>query len=270
MPPKVTSDSLTPLLLAVEENLHGHISFAQRSVPGMTVLDHEDLLLVDSGLPSDTFNKIGRARLSESDADQRIGEAVAHFRRARRPFAWWVGPGSRPLDLEDRLGRHGLVSAESELGMAMELRDLPRKPHAPENLVIRRVQSLSEIADSSAVFAANWEPPDPAALVFYTQAAPLLLRPECSMIFFVGYLDGQPVSTTELFIGGGVAGLYSVATKKEYRRRGIGSALTWAAADHARRQGLSTMVLQSSDAGKGVNARLGFRECCHLAEYTLP
>jgi len=268
MLPRVTSASLTPLLDAAEENLHGHISFVQRSIPGMTVLDHEDLLVVDSGLPSDTFNKIGRARLSESDADRRIAEAVSHFRRARRPFAWWVGPESRPLDLEDRLRRHGLVSAESELGMAMELRDLPPKPDASENLIIRRVQSLAEIADSSAVFAANWEPPDPAVLAFYTQAAPLLLKTECPMKLFVGYLDGQPVATSEQYIGGGVAGLYSVATKKQFRRRGLGSALAWAAADHARRQDLSTMVLQSSDAGKGAYARLGFRACCHFAEYT--
>jgi ribosomal protein S18 acetylase RimI-like enzyme len=269
MPPKVTSASLTPLVLAAEENLHGHISYVQRSVPGMTVLEQEDLLLVDSALPSDTFNKIGRARLSEPEADRRIAEAIGHFRRARRPFAWWVGPGSRPLDLEDRLRPHGLVSAEYELGMAMELRDLPGKPHAPKNLVIRRVHSLEDIANSAAVFAANWEPPDPAALAFFSQAASLLLKPDSPMEFFVGYLDDQPVATSELFIGGGVAGLYSVATRKDFRRRGIGSALTWAAADHARRQGVSTMVLQSSDAGKGVYARLGFRACCHFAEYTL-
>jgi ribosomal protein S18 acetylase RimI-like enzyme len=269
MPPKVTSATLTPLLQAAEENLHGHISFVQRSVPGMTVLDQQGLLLVDSGLASDTFNKIGRARLSEHEADRRIAEAISHFRLAHRPFAWWVGPESRPLDLEDRLRRHGLVSAESELGMTMELRDLPPNPHPPENLFIRRVQSLGEMADSSAVFAANWEPPDPAALAFYTQAAAVLLNPDSPMTLFVGYLDGQPVSTSELFIGGGVAGLYSVATKMEFRRRGFGSALTWAASDHARRQNISTVVLQSSNDGKGVYARLGFRPCCHFAEYTL-
>jgi ribosomal protein S18 acetylase RimI-like enzyme len=270
MPPRVTSASLTPLLIAAEENLDGHISFLQRSIPGMTVLDQEDLLLVDSGFRSDTFNKIGRARFTDSDADRRIAEAVTHFRRAGRPFAWWMGPGSRPLDLEERLGRHGLVSAESELGMVLELRDLAPKPDTREDLVIRRVRSLREIADSSQVFAANSEPPDLAAIAFYTEAAPLLLRSECPMIHFVGYLDGQPVSTSELFIGGGVAGLYSVATKKEFRRRSFASALAWAAANYARRQGLSKMVLESSEAGKGVYARLGFRECCHFAEYTLP
>ena len=132
----------------------------------MIVLDQNELLLVDSGLPSDTFNKIGRARMNETDADGRIREAVGYFHRARRPFAWWVGPGSRPLDFEDRLRRHGLVSTESELGMALELRDLPASLNAPDNLVIRRVQSLNEIADFSAVFAANWEPFDSAVGAF--------------------------------------------------------------------------------------------------------
>jgi hypothetical protein len=155
MPPKVTSASLTLLFIAAGEDLHGHISFIHRSIPGMTVLDQDDLLVVDSGLHSDTFDKIGRARLSETDADRQIAEAVGYFRGARRPFAWWVGPGSRPLDLEDRLRRHGLVSTESELGMVLELRDLPAKLDTPDNLVIRRVQSLQEIPDSSAVFAAN-------------------------------------------------------------------------------------------------------------------
>ena len=64
--------------------------------------------------------------------------------------------GIETARFERRLERHGLVSAESQLGMTMELRDLPPKPDVPENLMIRRLQSLSEIADSSAVFARNW------------------------------------------------------------------------------------------------------------------
>jgi len=59
---------------------------------GMTVFDQADLLIVDSGISSDTFNKMARARLQESDVDRRIAEAVAYFTGVQRPFAWWVGP----------------------------------------------------------------------------------------------------------------------------------------------------------------------------------
>src|SRR6266852_3099352 len=51
------------VLQAIEQNLHEHVAFLQRQIPGMIVEDREDLLLVDSGLPTDTFNKIARARL---------------------------------------------------------------------------------------------------------------------------------------------------------------------------------------------------------------
>jgi len=178
---KSSSASLTRLLAAIEANLHGHISFLQRSIAGMTVLDQEDVLLVDSGLPSDTFNKVARTRFSDSEADRGIDEVTQHFRRANRPFAWWVGPGSRPLDLESRLRHHGLAAAESELGMSMELRNLPRKVDPPRELNIRRAASPEGIANFASIFGANWEPPDPAVPLFYSAAAPILMEPHCPM-----------------------------------------------------------------------------------------
>src|SRR5438309_4231250 len=51
---------------------------------------------------------------------------------------------------------------------------------------------------------------------------------------FVEYVDGRRVSAIALFIGG-VAGLYSVATLREFQHGEIGSTLTWVAANEARR-----------------------------------
>ena len=152
-----------------------------RATAGMFVRDEPDLLLVDSGLPSDTFNKIARARLSDSAADVRIGQAVEHFRNVARPFAWWVGPCSRPLDLENRLRAHGLAPAESELGMSLELRELVPHIDAPKNLTIRRISSAQEIADFASVFAANWQPPDHSVAAFFSAAAAALLAPGSPM-----------------------------------------------------------------------------------------
>jgi GNAT superfamily N-acetyltransferase len=258
----------SPLLAALEENLHGHFTFVQQRHPGMTVDDRADLLLVDSALPTDTFNKIARARLTEATADRRIAEAVGYFRSRRRPFAWLVGPGSRPLDLDRRLPEHGLHPAEHDLGMALDLADLTSPPDPPPGLDLRRVRTTAELADFAAIGAANWEPPDPSVVSFYQDAAPLLLQPDCPMQLFVGYLDGHPAAASELFVGGGIAGLHGVSTLAAFRGRGLGSALTWAAADQARRLGLPTIILQaSSEEGQRVYARLGFRPCCDFVEY---
>lgn len=273
MPCSVISTSQTPLLSAIEKNLHEHLAFVQRSTPGMTIVDEADLLVADSGLASDTFNKIARARLVESDVDRRIAEAVAYFTGVERPFAWWVGPGSRPLDLEDRLRDRGLEATEHELGMATELRNLP-----PEfdslgldslgGLTVRRVACAEELTDFASVIAANWEPPDQAVFGFYDSAAPLLIQDQCPMKLFVGYLDDEPVASGELFLTRRIAGLYSMCTRKECRGRGIGSALTWTILKDARKRGISTAVLQSSDQAKGIYTRLGFNACCDFAEFT--
>jgi hypothetical protein len=148
MPTSVISTAQTPSLTAIEKNLHEHIAFVKRSTPGMTVLDRADLLVVDSVISSDTCNKMARARLQESDVDRRVAEAVAYFTGVRRPFAWWVGPGSRPLNLEDRLHDYGLEA--TELGLAMELRDLPRNSRAWD-LTVRRVTCAEELTDFAGV-----------------------------------------------------------------------------------------------------------------------
>ena len=61
----------------------------------------------------------------------RIAEAVAYFTGVQRPFARWVGPGLRPLNLEDRFHDFGVEAKEYELGMALELWDLPPETREP-------------------------------------------------------------------------------------------------------------------------------------------
>ena len=61
----------------------------------MQVLAESGLVLIDSGLPCDTFNIICRARLTADQAPQRIREAIAFFHSVGRPFSWWVGPAER-------------------------------------------------------------------------------------------------------------------------------------------------------------------------------
>lgn len=64
-----------------------------------------DLVLIDSGLPCDTFNFVCRARLDRHAAGERSREAVEYFAKARRPFSWWVGPRGPSREPRRRSGQ---------------------------------------------------------------------------------------------------------------------------------------------------------------------
>ncbi len=54
-------------------------------------------------------------------------------------------------------------------------------------------------------------------------------------------------------------GAYDIGTVEAARRRGVGTALTWATIAAGREWGCDTIVLQSSEMGFSTYASMGFR-----------
>ena len=76
---------------------------------------------------------------------------------------------------------------------------------------------------------------------------------------FVGRLDGKPVGTSIAIRSGDASGVYNVGTLPGARRRGVGSAVTWAAVGVGKAWGCDTIVLQSSVMGLSMYEDMGFR-----------
>jgi GNAT superfamily N-acetyltransferase len=261
------TSSAAELADAAAANLAVHVSWVHQQTPGMRAAIAPDLVVVDSGLPQDTFNVVCHARLASHRAAARVAEVVAGFSHATRPFAWWLMPGDRPHELPTILSAAGLQPADSELAMAADVAVLRPIGEQPLGLQIERVRRLPQLHDFAAIVAGGWTPADPVVRRFYELAAPALLRPEAPLWLYVGYLNGLPVATAQLTVGGGVAGLYNVITVERYRRRGIGTALTTRPLLDARAVGFTTAVLQATAAGARVYQQLGFTAFGEITEY---
>lgn len=247
-------------------NFLTHVSWVQSRVEGMRVDRDEQLAVVDSGLPCDTFNFICAARLRTETLRARVEQAIGHFREVGRPFSWWVGPADSPADLGAALEAAGLAASEAELGMKCNLERLVEADPPPE-LRIERVSTPQALATFAALSAANWDPPDQAVVRFYQLAETVLLEPVCPLRFYLGYWSDEPVATAEMTVAGGAAGLYNISTRAAFRRRGIGTAMVIHPLLEARASGCREGILQAAPDGVGVYRQVGFCEDGQYVEY---
>ena len=261
------------------ENLFGHVASLQQSLPGMRRLDLAGrgcVQLVDSGLPTDTFNKIlwncgtdlRERPVSQDDALACLADASARIAECGRDFSLWRGEDAPLPDFA------GLTLCETETAMFLPLNALPASRldealcRAPR---IVRVSGLAELAAFSSVLAANWSPPDQAVMDFYRLAAEPLLQENSPMRLFVGFAGDTPACCGEIFFShnGETAGLHMIGTRADYRRQGFGTAMSAALLGAGIRAGAGLATLLASPAGEPVYRELGFAACGVFHEYSL-
>ncbi|MGH3128786.1 MAG: GNAT family N-acetyltransferase [Gaiellaceae bacterium] len=87
---------------------------------------------------------------------------------------------------------------------------------------------------------------------------------------YVGRLKGRPVGYSMAIRSGDVSGVYNVGVASAARRRGVGTAVTWAAVDAGRAWGCETAVLQSTEMALSMYEAMGFRTVVSYAVFKEP
>jgi GNAT superfamily N-acetyltransferase len=128
----------------------------------------------------------------------------------------------------------------------------------PPGFVITSVQSEADLQDFKRVLVTAYEMPAKMA-DGWVQAALALGIERTPWQMLVGRLDGEAVATNMLFVGGGVAGIFGVATVPEARGKGIGAAISLAPLLQARALGVRYAALFATEMAIRVYERIGFQ-----------
>ena len=231
--------------------------------------DDGSLRWFHTGLAERHANAVLTTHLNPDRADDVIDETLARLSERGAPFLWWVMPSASPADLAGRLAAGGLVDDGNWPGYAVEI-DRLVEPSPVEGLEIRRVGHDDDLDAYIGVFAPILSPSPEFTDVFVRATRSIGLDEDAPEAHFLGLLHGEPVATASLVTAGGAAGIYNVTTVEAARRRGIGAAMTVAAARHGADRGFMLATLQASTMGRPVYERLGFEFVCDFFPYRLP
>ena len=219
--------------------------------PDPGVVDDGDLVLLSSGVPVALFNP-AFVTGAPSDPVAVVERCADHYEPLGVPFALYFRDEVAPGLAEACLAR-GLVEHWRPPLMVLDPIPPPTGPAAAD-LWIFQVDSTN-VGDYATTLAAGFGMPRELAERMLGRS---LLKVE-GFTGFLGYMGGEPVATSGLFVSEGVAGVYNVATVPGHRGQGIGAALTWAAAWAGRDRGATFSILQASEAGEPVYRRMGYQ-----------
>lgn len=219
------------------------------------------VLLTALRLPHYMFNFASLARIERGAEDLAIANAIEFFESKKLPWAWQVGPTSEPSDLGEQLVASGLVLSHSTPGMGIDLRHYDAQP-----VDVREVVDEASLGMWVEAALAAFAMPSPFAVMFTALYSPDNSQP---IRYFYAEEDGKAVSTSMVFYGAGVAGIYCVGTLPEARKRGFGEKVMHACMQAALEDGYDVAILHSSRMGFPLYERLGFKEYCKI-DYYLP
>ncbi len=276
MPPPNATPNEEWQALAVQENLFALFRAMSSALPNGEIEEGARLSRHLTSPTNPMYKGVWATHLTSEEADAAIDETIAWFRSRHAPFFfWWTGPGTTPADLGERLQARGLIdmaeqahelaegivsTASGAPGMVADLRQMNEAAmgQTPPGFEIGPVQTEADLQEFKQVLVEAYGMPE-AMADGWLQAARAIGLDQLPWRMYLGRLDGKPVATNMLFVGGGVAGIFGVATIPSARGKGIGAAISLAPLLEAREMGVDYAVLFATEMAVRVYERVGFR-----------
>ena len=247
--------SLAAVGSGIGDLIKGHIDIAFRRVmpgPNVEITKRFIRFVTGEAHPFGNFACVGVPADPEVVRDA-IGPLLGCGAPAAAFFTASVSEAAVDQLKADRFERHGGLPA-----MGVDI-DALASATLPSGYTWARVHDAGQRAQWGEVFARGYELPGPVGSAF-AGGIDGDARPDAPLQYFWILKNGSPVATSLVFLAGGVAGIYGVATIAEERGKGLGAFATGQPLRIARELGYRVGVLQASEAGYPVYKRLGFAD----------
>ena len=211
---------------------------------------------VITGVWDNTFNGVVRAQIPEAHADQVIDEVTSRFRERNIPHLWFLNEDSRPAALSQLLSAHGWQRLREGVGMAIDLSAIASPFPPPPDLTIERVVDEEGVAlwGTFHRYLENEQRDEPRERLYIS----LGLDGDQPLRHYIARLGGEPAGALSLFLGREAAGIYNLEVAPALQRRGVGTAMTRAVLEEARRLGSRVGVVGPTRESRSMYERLGF------------
>jgi ribosomal protein S18 acetylase RimI-like enzyme len=204
------------------------------------------------------FNRLMFGRAGSAPAALEVDGPLTELEGFPTLTAWIPTVGDWSA-LDAHLAERGFV-ADDELPAMMAPLDVLPEPVVPTGARWSMVTEPAGLAGVVEVLCAGFGIPDDVRSFIAGVVDGIGRSPDGPLRQFLATVDGRPAATALGVLCGETLAVYNVATIPDLRGRGLGRLMTLAAMRDGAALGARSAVLESSDDGYPVYAKLGFRE----------
>lgn len=254
----------------VEANLRETLKFFSLANDYGQVVETTELLLISSGINYGVFNTaLLKTRVETEDRLQEyISNAHDYFGSRRERWSFWICQDLLAPPVLRRLRRvmesRRMRQLSEPPGMIATTLAPPRR--GLPALDIRKVNTAEDRFAFAGILSATFDLPYGICADIYAAERSW----HGGYRGWVGYVDGEPVVSTACVVAGGVAGIYSVGTMPDWRRRGYAERLMRSVLHEISLEtGIERTILQATTEGFRVYQRMGYRRVTQFSIFLM-
>ncbi|MEW9502377.1 GNAT family N-acetyltransferase [Jeotgalibacillus marinus] len=245
------------------DNLVTRVTSVAKSMEGLKVTEQKNVVKVNSGVPSDTFNVIIPLSNDTEDSLKELSYAIQSFQTKAFPVSIWVDQRFITNSLLNMLKEVGFEEAERNVTMKLDrLNDHQPFEVSKKEVEIRQVQSIEDLLMYSDVLQSLFgaTPEANAIDAYFKKIAPEFNYEQNDIKMYIGISENRVVSTGIIVEAGKSYGIYDIATREDVRGKGFGSTMFQYLLKQLATPVIKPCVLQASPDGINIYKRAGFQE----------